>query len=309
MSSYKNNIYYSIKPFIPRKLQIMLRRKGVSIKRFLYKSVWPIDEKAGKVPDGWKGWPAKKQFALVLTHDIESGRGHEKCDNLIKIEKRLGFISSFNFVAEGYKDLPELRHYLVNNGFEVGVHGLTHDGKLYTSKKIFDQQAQRINQYLKEWKAAGFRSPSMHCNLEWIHELDIEYDASTFDTDPFEPQPEGIRSIFPFWVSGNGKKRGYVELPYTLPQDFTLFVLMQEKSPDIWKRKLDWIAEKGGMALMIVHPDYLNFNGREFGIDEYPSAYYEEFLGYIKSKYRDKYWNVLPKDIARFWMENYARGD
>jgi len=35
---------------------------------------------------------------------------------------------------------------------------------------------------------SGFSLPSMHHNLEWIGELDIEYDASTFDTDPFEPQ-------------------------------------------------------------------------------------------------------------------------
>lgn len=307
MNSYKNNIYYSIKPFIPRKIQIMLRRNIVSVKRLLNKSIWPIDENAGKSPDGWKGWPDKKKFALVLTHDVESQRGQGKCDKLVKIEKGLGFISSFNFVAEDYKVLPELRHYLVSNGFEVGVHGLTHDGKLYSSKKVFDQQAPRINQYIKDWKASGFRSPAMHYNREWIRDLNIEYDASTFDTDPFEPRPEGVRSIFPLWVSGNGQKRGYVELPYTLPQDFTLFVLMQEKSPDIWKRKLDWIAQKGGMALLIVHPDYMNFKGRGIGIDEYPSEYYEKFLEYIKSNYKNNYWNVLPKDIARFWVNNYAK--
>ena len=28
-------------------------------------------------------------------------------------------------------------------------------------------------------------------NLEWFHRLNIEYDTSTFDTDPFEPEPEG----------------------------------------------------------------------------------------------------------------------
>ena len=30
--------------------------------------------------------------------------------------------------------------------------------------------------------------------------LNIAYDASTFDTDPFEPQPDGVNTIFPFWV-------------------------------------------------------------------------------------------------------------
>jgi hypothetical protein len=56
--------------------------------------------------------------------------------------------------------------------------------------------------------------------------------------------------------------RGYVELPYTLPQDFTLFTVMREKDIDIWKKKLDWIVEKGGMALLITHPVCLVENGQ-----------------------------------------------
>jgi len=46
----------------------------------------------------------------------------------------------------------------------------------------------------------GFRAPAMHDNLEWISELNLEYDLSTFDTDPFEPQSDGVGTIFPFKV-------------------------------------------------------------------------------------------------------------
>ena len=38
-------------------------------------------------------------------------------------------------------------------------------------------RAIKINHYLKEWKSVGFRSPSMHNKLEWIHDLNIEYDS------------------------------------------------------------------------------------------------------------------------------------
>lgn len=44
------------------------------------------------------------------------------------------------------------------------------------------------------------QGPAVHHNLEWIGELDIEYDLSTFDTDPFMPQPDGVGTIFPFLV-------------------------------------------------------------------------------------------------------------
>jgi hypothetical protein len=299
-----NNIYYCIKPCIPRGLQLFLRRKIVLRKRLLFANIWPIDEKASRPPDGWLGWPEKKQFALVLTHDVDTAKGQERCRDLMLLEEGLGFRSSFNFVPERYKVSLDLRNYLVSHGFEVGVHGLNHDGKLYKSREVFEERAIRINQYLKEWRSVGFRSPAMHHNLEWLHDLKIEYDASTFDTDPFEPQSDGVETIFPFWVSRNSTYKGYVELPYTLPQDFTVFILMKEKNIDIWKRKLDWIADCGGMALLNIHPDYANFDSNSLGIEEYPVRYYKEFLEYVKSKYEGQYWHVLPKEMASFLKQH-----
>jgi hypothetical protein len=217
------------------------------------------------------------------------------------LEESFGFRSSFNFVPERYRVLPAVRHMLTANGFEVGVHGLNHDGKLYQSWEIFTERAPKINTYLKEWEAVGFCSPASHHNLAWNHELEIEYDSSTFDTDPFEPQPDGVKTIFPFWVHPDGKeKQGYIELPYTLPQDFTLFILMKEKTIDIWKQKLAWLAQKGGMALVTTHPDYMNFGETAIQMDEYPCAYYAEFLQHVKTEYEGQFWHALPREVAAF---------
>jgi len=230
-----------------------------------------------------------------------------KCRDLVFMEKELGFRSSFYFVPERCDVPGGLLHYIRNQGFEVGVHGLKHDGKLYNSWEMFSERASRINDYLREWDAVGFRSPSMHHNLEWLHELEIEYDASTFDTDPFEPQADGVRTIFPFFVHGDSRQKGYVELPYTLPQDFTLFVLMKEKGIDIWRRKLDWIASRGGMALVNTHPDYMSFEAGQLERDEYPADLYMEFLEYVRANYGDSFWHVLPREMAGFWAEEVSR--
>ncbi|WP_243373448.1 hypothetical protein [Geotalea sp. SG265] len=219
---------------------------------------------------------------------------------LANLESGLGFRSSFNFVGKGYPVSKILRRRLVARGFEVGLHGLVHDHQLYESEDSFRQQAVQINRILKAWGAVGFRSPCMYHNLDWLRQLDMEYDSSTFDTDPFEPQPDGVGTIFPFHVPGNGCGQGYMELPYTLPQDFTLFVLLKEKTIDIWKRKLDWIAAQGGMALLNVHPDYMSLNGTRPACDEYPVAFYEELLEYVASRYRGAYWHVLPRDVSSF---------
>ncbi|MHC1696761.1 MAG: hypothetical protein AB9919_01590 [Geobacteraceae bacterium] len=293
-------IYYQVKPFIPRRLQLLLRRGRIQCKLPFCRNVWPIDRSAAKPPANWRGWPDNKRFALVLTHDVDTAQGQEKCRQLQGLEMKLGFRSSFNFVPRRYEVSAKLRRCLADAGFEVGVHGLYHDGKYYDSREIFRRRAVHINNYLREWEAVGFRSPSMQHNLEWIHDLDIEYDASTFDTDPFEPQSDGEGTIFPFYVPGGEGQKGYVELPYTLPQDFTLFILMREKNIEIWKDKLDWIAEHGGMALVNTHPDYMNFDGGKPGPETYPAGYYEEFLEYVKTRYKDTYWHALPREIARF---------
>jgi peptidoglycan/xylan/chitin deacetylase (PgdA/CDA1 family) len=274
-------------------------------KRPLYNHIWPVDPNSKKLPHGWAGWPGDKKFALVLTHDIETAKDLEKCHVLAEIEEHLGLRSSFNFVAKDYGVSPRLIRYLTDHGFEIGLHGLNHDKNPFRPLSTFIEQANEINNYLKEWGAVGFRSPSMYHDLELLHHLNIEYDASTFDTDPFEPQPDGMGTIFPFWVPGNARHRGYVELPYTLPQDFLLSILMQKENIDIWKEKLDWIVTNGGMALFITHPNCMNFDNRPH-LEEYPARYYVEFLKYIESEYKGQYWSVLPRELALWWKVNFG---
>lgn len=302
--------YYALKSLCSRPIQIRIRQAIARRKRARVGDVWPILESAGTPPSGWKGWPNGKQFALVLTHDVETARGVERCRMIMDIEEQLGFRSVFNFVPERYKVPAELRQEMVRRGFEVGVHGLRHDMTLYRSEDEFKRQAQEINQYVEEWGSVGFRSPYMMRNLEWIRDyLNIEYDSSSFDTDPFEPQPDGVGTIFPFIVDDKRCSRpGYVELPCTLPQDLNLFVLLGETGIDVWKRKLDWIAACGGMALFDTHPDYMQVQ-THMAADEYPVQRYEEFLKHVRVRYIDQYWHALPCEVSLFWRNSMKQNE
>ena len=242
--------YYLLKPALPWKLRMSLRRFLADRLRRHFAGSWPINPIAGRAPEGWGGWPGGKKFAMVLTHDVEGNEGVERCRQLAEMDMRLGFRSSFNFVPEGeYETAPALRDFLTARGFEIGVQDLHHDGKLYDSQNKFRDAAQRVNRYLADWGAVGFRSGMMFHNLDWVQDLHVMYDSSTFDSDPFEPQPDGVNTIFPFWVPRRDGS-GFVELPYTLPQDSTLFLLFRESTTDIWMRKLDWVAQQRGMALL-----------------------------------------------------------
>lgn len=310
--------YYALKPFLPWRLRMALRRVAARRIQRASSTTWPTDPATRLAPDGWPGWPEGKKFAVVLTHDVEGPAGLEKCRPLFSLERSLGFRSSFNFIPEGdYRVSPDLRAELEAAGFEVGVHDLRHDGKLFQSHARFRENARRINQYVREWGASGYRSGFMLRNLDWLHDLDIRYDSSTFDTDPFELQPDGAGTIFPFWVtpppSGAGSmspfatsenaaaaRGGYVELPYTLPQDSTLFLVLREKSPETWIRKLDWIVAQGGMVLMNVHPDYVRFDGEAESSRTYPVGFYAQVLEHIRRNYAGQYWQALPREVAQF---------
>ncbi len=300
MSGLRNNLYYGVKPLVPVAVRLAVRRWLALRKRRKVSGIWPILPGSEQPPPGWPGWPEGKKFAFVLTHDVESQMGLDKCRPLMELDMRSGFRSSFNFIPEGqYRVSKQLRDELIRAGFEVGVHDLYHDGKLYHSREEFASSAVKINSHLKEWGAVGFRSGFMLHNLDWLHDLDIQYDLSTFDTDPFEPQPDAVRTIFPF-LERNRAGTGYVEMPYTLPQDSTLFLLLKEASPDIWLHKLDWIASQGGMALVNVHPDYVCFDAGFPDSNTFPIGYYQHLLNYTRQKYEGQFWHALPKDVAAY---------
>src|SRR6266550_2893072 len=302
----RNRIYYQLKPFIPRALRAAVRRRIALRLEARVQDVWPIMPGSEQTPPGWQGWPDGKKFALVLTHDVEGPVGLRRCRRLAQLESELGFRSCFNFIPAGQYAVPsELREELASEGFEIGVHDLHHDGRLYRTWRGFVGKAKQINEYLADWNAEGFRSGFMLHKLDWLHQLTIRYDMSTFDTDPFEPQPEGRHTIFPFFIARpqtnhqtNDSREGYLELPYTLPQDSTLFLLLRHETSEVWIRKLDWIAKHGGMALLDTHPDYMAFQQPADASIEYPVERYREFLQYVHDKYAEACWHALPREVA-----------
>lgn len=301
-------MYYRVRPLVPRQVRRFLHRLGRvednretvlrwpiedRYVRFLHECLKAVQTKNPEIcPQSL--WPAPARWAFVLTHDVETAVGQKFVRDLADIDERYGFRSSFNFVPEGYAVDRGLHTELLERGFEVGVHGLKHDGKLFFSRAGFERRAERINHYLREWDAVGFRAPFTHRQPEWMQCLEIEYDSSFFDTDPFETIPGGTMSIWPFFCGR------FVELPYTLVQDCTLFETLRQASPKIWLDKVDFIAQWGGMALVNVHPDYVR--------DPRRLAIYEAFLQQMAESRRRAeeegtagYWHALPRDVARWW--------
>jgi hypothetical protein len=179
---------------------------------------------------------------------------------------------------------------LRRSGFEIGVHGYTHDGLLFSSWPVFQKRVGTINRFASTWQASGFRSPATYRNPDWFRWLQFEYDSSFSNTAPCEPQPGGCASLFPYPIEG------LIELPITLPQDHTLFELLGENDASLWIGVLDRVRASNGMACVLTHPDptpgYVGGGGN--------LRHYGELLDYVKEWGA---WTPLPRDLATWWRE------
>lgn len=293
--------YYALKPFLPRAVTRRMKRLYGAHRSSALQLDWPIETRyvrfqrevarqvilmSGRTSLPFIDfWPHGRRYAFVLTHDIETSDGQSFARKVADLDAEFGFRSSFNFVPERYRLDRELIAELRARGFEIGLHGLKHDGLDFSSIKRFHRRAPSMNRHLSQLGAVGFRAPLTLRNPEWMQVLDIEYDSSFFDTDPYEPIAGGTMSIWPFQLGH------FIELPYTLTQDYTLVFVLGENTPRLWLEKVDFIRDHQGMALLNTHPDYLR-SPRTWSI-------YREFLR-VMSEHAD-YHHALPRDVATWW--------
>lgn len=293
--------YYRIKRLIPAPVRHRLNSAAIKMRAQREFPRWPCETALIEYwrdwlrvslrnlnkADGWHiaFWPGGMKCCVVLTHDVEGPLGMSRMEAMADLEERYKFRSAWNLPLSQYKIDWKLIDRLRDRGFEFGAHGLCHDGRLFRSESDFGQLAPVMQQLAHTHGLNGFRAPSTLRRAEWIGMLSFDYDCSFSDSDPYEPQPGGTCSIFPFFLAK------LVELPYTMPQDHTMIHLLRRSPMEIWVRKAEWIESLGGMVLALVHPDYCGAgrNLKEYEallkqLSEFPSA-----------------WRALPSEVAAWW--------
>ena len=308
LTSAQLRAYYAAKRLIPRRLQLAARRAYTKWLGFPEFPSWPLDESVElllrfyalcllvgadveTMPFRWF-WPRDFPAAMILTHDVESAEGLRLALDLADLEEERGFRSSFNVVASWYRVDHGVLHELRGRGFEIGLHGLRHDHSLFNSRSGFQRQLPEIANAVRAFDAQGFRSPSTHRVHEWLGELPVQYDCSVPHSDPFEPMPGGCCTLWPYFIGE------VVELPYTLPQDHTLFTLLRRKSAAPWLAQVEAIERRHGLIQCVTHPDpgYLGSPDNR--------ALYTELLDALAAK--TNLWKPLPRELADWWRQRDA---
>lgn len=291
--------YYLARPLMPRSVQLRLRRLFTHVQAASTFPGWPVEdslhdfydwlfavtaELAGVPVPFLDPWPAGRSWALILTHDVETADGYRDMDLLRGPERTRGYRSSWNFVGDRYQVDDEKVRSLKDDGCEVGVHGLVHDGR-DLNQRLLDERLPAMWEHARRWGAVGFRSPATHRGWDLMPGLGFDYDSSYSDTDPYEPQAGGCCTVLPYL------NRRMVELPITLAQDHTLFTILQHRDADLWLRKARHIRERGGMVLVLTHPDYAH--------DQRLADGYRQLLDTFAGD--ETVWHALPREAAAWW--------
>jgi len=224
-----------------------------------------------------------------MTHDVEATAGRDFCDQLMDLDEAHGIPAAFQIVPESrYEVSDRFLESLRRRGFEVNVHDLDHDGRLFQSRSQFTRRVARINDYAAAFGSRGFRAGVMYRNQEWFDDLDVSYDMSVPNVAHLEPQRGGCCTVFPYFV---GK---ILELPLTTTQDYSLFHVLGDYSTTLWQAQTELILARHGLVSFIAHPDYL--------IDERARRVYKHLLTYI-ARLRDErgVWVALPGDVDAWW--------
>lgn len=294
--------YYLARPFLPRALQLRLRRTFTRVQDRSSFPRWPVEdslhcfygwlfgllaELAGRPVPFLGLWPEGRSWALVLTHDVETDAGCRDIDLLREPEREFGYRSSWNFVPLRYTVGDETLGTLREEGCEVGVHGLRHDGRDLESRRLLAKRLSGIREHADRWQAAGFRSPATQRHWDLMPTLGFDYDSSYSDTDPYEPQPGGCCSYLPYF------NQSLVELPITLPQDHTLFSILQKPDAEVWLHKARFLREHHAMVLILTHPDYA-------GDPRLTEGYRSLLAGFHGD---DTAWHALPGEVSAWWRD------
>ncbi len=297
------NAFYRVKGAIPRAVQLAARRALIRWQGRPSFPAWPFDASLGELLRFWvrcelvaRGerslrfrwfWPDRARAALILTHDVESAAGLRNAVRIADLEEARGLRSSFNIVADEYPIDWGIVAELGARGFELGVHGVHHDRSMFAARANFEAQQPDLGRMVDRLGASGFRSPATHRIHEWLAELPVDYDCTVPMSDPYEPQPGGCCSPWPYFL-GN-----VVELPWTVPQDHTTFTLLGESTIDLWMDQLDAIERAAGLVQCLSHPDpgYLG--------DRDKQALYVQFLDAVAG--RPGLWRALPRDVSSWW--------
>ncbi len=224
---------------------------------------WPIDrgiDSGAQAPRY-----GAHRAALIITHDVDSAEERSLIEPIRGLERASGLSSAWGFVPAVSWPADALATALLEEGCEIYCHDIAHNARLpYQSREDMRRQFDGVFA-ASPWaqgSVRAFRSGQLLMTAQ-LFDVVAEYfriDMSIPDAEAGGPYGgiRGCRTVFPFQL------RGILEIPLSLPQDALLLHvngLSADAILDLWRLKLDYIVQMGGVAVLNAHPRWIGREG------------------------------------------------
>lgn len=237
----------------------------------------------------WKG----KQAVVCLSHDVDTLEGYRFLPTLIQLDHDYKIPAVVNVITHGDYQLDKgLLSELIQEGFEIGLHGYRHE--LGLARKSYNRIKTEIDRSLSllqslEVEVKGFRAPGFSISdavLSVLGDLGFCYDSSMQLCNGLY---HSCGISFPYRYP----EKNFWELPLAVQDDlFFRDASVEEKEVlCILEKILLQTIELGGVVFLNFHPCLLKNR----------IGFYKLFLEMLTS-YKDTVWIVLPGELCN-WLD------
>jgi peptidoglycan/xylan/chitin deacetylase (PgdA/CDA1 family) len=244
------------------------------------------------------------------------GRMGSRFEKFLDVLDEFGVHPTFPMTALPMSRNPELARRLLERGAELAVHAWSH---VDLTSLDFETQTQHIGDAIRLFREnavpfTGFRAPYLHWNedtMRVVEDYQFRYSSNqsvywgVLDKSSLQPdQQDGLDKALAFYEPVDAsdiavlpyRRRGFVELPVSLPDDEILLDRMYIEDPDllgkVWNGMLEETFRRGELFTLQLHPERIGF--------------FADTLRALLSESRRKkpgVWIATLNQIAEWWVE------
>lgn len=246
-----------------------------------------LRDKLSISPINWRG----KRGVICFSHDVDNQEDYRRIRKIYQLNKKYELVSSFNFLTNwGYEIEKKVLEELSDNGFEVGLHGYTHDIAFGIRSENRIRRELTIALKKLDFPVKGYRAPAFAISrrlLKILKELGIKYDSSMKTISCYSSQSAEV--FYPYKYPGVG----IWEVPLSIQDDrlFRDLHLSNEEAIGVIKELALRIIGIGGVCVINNHPSLI----------QKKMHYYEGLLEWVSSF--ENAWVTTMAELVEFMEE------
>ncbi len=256
----------------------------------------------------------KRSLQILSRFGPDPERMEQRFDRFMDLLDRYSCRPTFPVTAVPMGRHPKFAHRLLSRGAELAVHAYTHvDLASLDREAQFEQIGQAVQLFRRNGVPfVGFRAPYLHWNddtMAAVETYQFRYSSNqavlwnVVDLNHLKPaQAIGWEKARVFYKPLDAeetvvlpfRRRSFVEIPISLPDDETLLDRMYLKDPQylarVWDAMLEATYRRGELFTVQLHPERIDF--------------FAEPLSNLLSSCRAKkpgVWVASLEDIASWW--------